>query len=41
MLCDTPGFGDTSGAEVDVANGIGIVNALKQANSVVPVILLS
>lgn len=24
ILCDAPGFGDTGGPEVDIANGIGI-----------------
>eukprot|EP01084_Bolivina_argentea_P258927 436713_1 len=34
MLCDTPGFFDTDGAEMDVANGLGIINAVKKAKSV-------
>ena len=33
-ICDTPGFDDSSGAEVDVANGIGIVKAVRRANRV-------
>lgn len=33
-ICDTPGFEDSSGPEVDAANGRGIVEALKQAKSV-------
>ncbi|KAL4480832.1 hypothetical protein ABPG72_001701 [Tetrahymena utriculariae] len=41
ILCDVPGFGDTAGPEVDIANGIGIVEAIKQCKSVRPVILLS
>ncbi|KAL4489804.1 hypothetical protein ABPG72_022444 [Tetrahymena utriculariae] len=41
ILCDSPGFGDTAGPEVDIANGLGIVNAIKQCKSVRPVILLS
>ncbi|ETO01343.1 hypothetical protein RFI_36099, partial [Reticulomyxa filosa] len=39
-LCDTPGFEDTSGAEVDVANGIGLVGALQNCRSVKPVVLI-
>ena len=41
LLCDTPGFGDTGGPEVDIANGVGIVDAVKGSKSVVPVILSS
>ncbi|ETN99689.1 hypothetical protein RFI_37781, partial [Reticulomyxa filosa] len=37
VLCDTPGFEDTSGPEVDVANGIGIIQALHNCKSVKPV----
>eukprot|EP01084_Bolivina_argentea_P254311 427516_1 len=32
MLCDTPGFFEES-AELDVANGLGVVNAVKKAKS--------
>jgi hypothetical protein len=39
--CDTPGFGDTAGVEVDVANGIGIISALRGGKSVRLVILIS
>ena len=24
VICDSPGFGDTEGVEVDIANGIGV-----------------
>ncbi|ETN99816.1 hypothetical protein RFI_37651, partial [Reticulomyxa filosa] len=41
VLCDTPGFEDTGGPEVDVANGIGIIKALQMCKSVKPVVLLS
>ncbi|ETO08398.1 hypothetical protein RFI_28991 [Reticulomyxa filosa] len=41
VLCDTPGFDDTNGAEVDVANGIGIVRALQDCACVKPVVLIS
>ncbi|ETO00533.1 hypothetical protein RFI_36907, partial [Reticulomyxa filosa] len=37
VLCDTPGFEDTNGPEVDVANGIGIIKALQTCKSVKPV----
>jgi len=40
-LCDTPGFGDTDGAEYDIANGIGIANAMRVCKSIKPVILIS
>ncbi len=41
ILCDTPGFEDTNGPEVDVANGIGIVEAVKNCRTVKPIILMS
>ena len=41
LCCDTPGFEDTNGPEVDVANGISVVEAVRQAKSVRPVILFS
>ncbi|KAL4441130.1 hypothetical protein ABPG74_002080 [Tetrahymena malaccensis] len=41
ILCDSPGFEDTAGPEVDIANGLGIVEAIKLCKSVRPVILLS
>ena len=41
FLCDSPGLNDTAGPEVDISNGIGIVNALKNCGSVRLVILLS
>ncbi|CAF0828795.1 unnamed protein product [Adineta steineri] len=41
ILCDSPGFEDTSGAEVDIANGLGIVKAIKGCKSVKPIILNS
>ena len=40
IICDTPGFGDTAGVEVDIANGVGMVNALHGANSVRVVVIL-
>ncbi|CAF3535937.1 unnamed protein product [Rotaria sp. Silwood1] len=41
ILCDTPGFEDTNGPEVDIANGIGVVRAVKGCKSVKPVVLIS
>lgn len=40
-LCDAPGFGDTLGPEVDIANGIGITRAAKLCASVKPVVIIS
>jgi hypothetical protein len=39
-FCDSPGFGDNRGNEVDIANGIGIVKAVKGCKSVRLVIVL-
>ncbi|CAF1002767.1 unnamed protein product [Adineta steineri] len=33
-LCDAPGFSDTSGVEVDIANSVGVIEALKGTKSV-------
>jgi energy-coupling factor transporter ATP-binding protein EcfA2 len=41
VICDTPGFEDTGGPEIDIANGVGVYNAVKEAESVLPVILFS
>ncbi|EAR88867.2 helicase carboxy-terminal domain protein (macronuclear) [Tetrahymena thermophila SB210] len=41
ILCDSPGFDDISGPEVDIANGLGIVKVIKKCRSVRPIILLS
>ena len=40
-LCDAHGFGDTDGPEVDIANSVGIINAIKLCKSVKVVALLS
>jgi len=40
-ICDSPGFGDTSGSEVDISNGIGIVEALKGCKSVKILVVVS
>jgi hypothetical protein len=41
VICDTPGFEDTNGPEVDVANGLGVVEAVRKSKSVRPVVLIS
>lgn len=41
ILCDSPGFEDSRGAEVDIANGVGIVKAIRGCKSVKPTILIS
>jgi hypothetical protein len=40
-LYDTPGFDDTMGAQVDIANGVGLVNAGRGSRSVRPFVLNS
>ncbi len=35
VQCDTPGFGDTVGGEVDIANAVGVINANKGCKSVI------
>jgi hypothetical protein len=41
VICDSPGFGDNAGVEVDIANGVGMINALYGASSVRVVVLLA
>ena len=41
VICDSPGFGDSAGVEVDIANGVGMINALYGAASVRIVVLLA
>jgi hypothetical protein len=38
--CDSPGFGDTASIEVDMANNVGLINALKGAKSLKIVIIV-
>ncbi|RNA15557.1 helicase carboxy-terminal domain [Brachionus plicatilis] len=40
-ICDTPGFNDSAGAEVDIANTFGIVKAIRCCQSVRLVVLIS
>ncbi|XP_065663336.1 uncharacterized protein LOC136085795 isoform X2 [Hydra vulgaris] len=41
ILCDSPGFGDTAGPEVDIANSVSIVEGIRCCKSVRPVILMN
>ena len=40
-LCDTPGFEDNRGIEVDISNGLGIAEAVRGCRSVRPLYLFS
>jgi len=40
-LCDTPGFRDSNGTEVNIANSVTIIKAIHLAKSVRPIILIS
>lgn len=39
-ICDTPGFGDSDGVEVDIANNIGVIRAIRGASSVRVIVIL-
>ena len=41
FLCDSPGFDDSSGAEVDVANGLGILKAVRLTKRVRVLLVIS
>lgn len=41
LLADSPGFGDTAGVEVEIANMLGVSEALKGCKSILPVIVIS
>jgi hypothetical protein len=41
ILCDTPGFEDSNGAEVDIANGISVIKAILNCKSVRIVLVIS
>ena len=41
ILCDTPGIGDSHGIEVEVANSLSLIHAIRSANSVCIVLVLS
>jgi hypothetical protein len=35
IICDSPGFEDSQGPEVDIANGFGVVNGIRGCKSVI------
>jgi hypothetical protein len=41
LLTDTPGFGDTAGVEVQMANILGVSSAIRKSRTVIPVIVIS
>jgi hypothetical protein len=41
ILCDSPGFDDTEGPEVDVSGSIGLIRAIKKAKAVKTVVIFS
>ncbi len=44
LFCDTPGFGDTRGAEIDFSNTLGIFNALENIHynkTLIPIFFFS
>jgi hypothetical protein len=41
VICDSPGFGESAGVEVDIANGVGMINALYGCRSLRVVIIIS
>jgi hypothetical protein len=41
IFCDTPGFKDTRGAEVDISNGIAIRKCIESCHGIKPVVIIS
>jgi hypothetical protein len=41
VLCDTPGFEDTGGPEINIANGSGLIKAIKKCKNVRLLLLIS
>ena len=39
-ICDSPGFGDSGGVQIDIANGVGTINAIKECESVKVAVIL-
>ncbi|KAL3895433.1 MAG: hypothetical protein SGARI_007449, partial [Bacillariaceae sp.] len=39
-VCDTPGFGDTKGAEMEISNQMGVIHGLKGARSIRPFVVI-
>lgn len=40
-ICDTPGFGDSKGTTMDIANGVGMMNAIYSCKSVRIVLIIT
>lgn len=41
IMCDSPGFEDTNGVELDIANSIAIENAISECAGVKPIVVIS
>ena len=41
IFCDTPGFKDTRGAEIDISNGIAIRKCIESCEGIKPVVIIS
>jgi hypothetical protein len=41
MFCDLPGFGDTNGPEIDIANSIAIDECIKVCSGIKPIVFIS
>lgn len=41
IVCDTCGFDDSNGHEVDIANGVGLMRAIYNCKEARPVIVIS
>ena len=41
IFCDTPGFNDTRGVEIDISNGIAIRKCVESCAGIKPVIIIS
>ena len=41
LICDSPGFGDTGGIEIDIANNVGMIRALHKTKSVRIAVLMA
>ena len=41
LLCDSPGLEDTRGAELDVANILGVIKAACACSEILPIIVIS
>jgi hypothetical protein len=41
IFCDTPGFNDTRGTEIDISNGVAVRKCIQQCRGILPVIIIS